>query len=723
MKRTSANPIVIFLGLILSLSQRTNAQNWETKNPFPPTATLRQVKTLSPGLSVIAGDLGNILVTTDGGSTWRSQVFNSMEAPMRLTFTDDMTWWVVGTGGLVSKTTDAGKTWNVLLSDIMLPTLYDAYFPDPLHGLVLGERTVINGIEVSLAPVLMRTQDGGATWSTEYSNVGYLTSLYFLDRNYGWASSGTQLLRTTDGGQSWTGMPAPPAGGLHAPTFFDRRRGICWGCAWTGSQNVTNIFVTADSGSTWTEVLDTALFMKPPNVVNEHELWAADVSTVLHSTDGGRSWTTALLSYDDEFEDVAVDGVNVIAVGTNGRIWQSTDSGHSWKQKFNGPRNVLRSISFIDSTGWAVGGGTAWPNHPLGTVLLRSRDRGEHWDSLSSPTNQYLYSVSFADHNTGWLGGPGGLILKTTDGGTNWVPEGDSASGTINQIRFLDVLNGWAVSSDGTIQWTTNGGDTWRLSVTNRPPVNMTDIWMNDLKHGFAVGASNTLLRTSDGGMSWDWIGITVSFDYYGVFFLNSQKGFVAGSEGHVLKTTDGGDSWYVFNLGTHTLRSVGFVSPDTGYAIGDLGSMVVTNDGGNLWGPQSPGSWNSLFRIASFPGVGTWIVGENGAILHFAPTIQTPTTAVHLNPLVPTKSSLYQNYPNPFNPSTTIPYSLPQRSHVTLTVFNTLGQLVATLVNETEDAGNHNVRFDASALASGVYFYRIQSGSFVQTKRLVILR
>jgi hypothetical protein len=84
---------------------------------------------------------------------------------------------------------------------------------------------------------------------------------------------------------------------------------------------------------------------------------------------------------------------------------------------------------------------------------------------------------------------------------------------------------------------------------------------------------------------------------------------------------------------------------------------------------------------------------------------------------------SLAQNYPNPFNPSTTIRYALPNRAHVTLTVFSTLGQQVATLVNENQEAGYHDVRFDGSGLASGVYFYRIQAGDFVQTKRLLILR
>jgi hypothetical protein len=89
----------------------------------------------------------------------------------------------------------------------------------------------------------------------------------------------------------------------------------------------------------------------------------------------------------------------------------------------------------------------------------------------------------------------------------------------------------------------------------------------------------------------------------------------------------------------------------------------------------------------------------------------------------VPASYSLAQNYPNPFNPSTTIRYHLPNLSHVTLAVFNTLGQQVATLVQAQQEAGYHEVKFDGTALASGVYFYRLQAGDFVATKQLLLLK
>jgi len=100
--------------------------------------------------------------------------------------------------------------------------------------------------------------------------------------------------------------------------------------------------------------------------------------------------------------------------------------------------------------------------------------------------------------------------------------------------------------------------------------------------------------------------------------------------------------------------------------------------------------------------------------------------TATTVDPPVgdgPQLMALHQNYPNPFNPLTTIPFDLPIRSLVTLTVFNMLGQSVSTLVNGEQAAGYHEVKFEGNKLASGVYLYRMQAGSYVETKKLLMIR
>ncbi len=98
------------------------------------------------------------------------------------------------------------------------------------------------------------------------------------------------------------------------------------------------------------------------------------------------------------------------------------------------------------------------------------------------------------------------------------------------------------------------------------------------------------------------------------------------------------------------------------------------------------------------------------------------PTDVEDENP-VPDKFILNQNYPNPFNPSTTISFNLPNTNLVTLKIFNPLGQEVAILYNDILHAGPHNFTFNASELPSGVYFYRLEAGSFAQTKKMILLK
>jgi hypothetical protein len=92
-------------------------------------------------------------------------------------------------------------------------------------------------------------------------------------------------------------------------------------------------------------------------------------------------------------------------------------------------------------------------------------------------------------------------------------------------------------------------------------------------------------------------------------------------------------------------------------------------------------------------------------------------------NSSLPFSISLHQNYPNPFNPETAISFSLPKEEQVTLSVFNTNGQLVNQLVNEKKPAGNHSINFNASGLNSGIYFYTLETGSTKLNKKMLIVK
>ena len=144
----------------------------------------------------------------------------------------------------------------------------------------------------------------------------------------------------------------------------------------------------------------------------------------------------------------------------------------------------------------------------------------------------------------------------------------------------------------------------------------------------------------------------------------------------------------------------------------------------------RTPGhNWNALVGSQIYPGQAgqnvlvVWESNRSGRPHIYSRIVPLWLGAIGDRPQQGLAFELLQNYPNPFNPFTTIRYSLHARTHVTLAVFNTLGQAVATIVNRNEEAGFHDVRFDASGLASGVYFYRLVAGSYEDTKKFIIVR
>jgi hypothetical protein len=169
-------------------------------------------------------------------------------------------------------------------------------------------------------------------------------------------------------------------------------------------------------------------------------------------------------------------------------------------------------------------------------------------------------------------------------------------------------------------------------------------------------------------------------------------------------------------------------------------GDVVLANDGGGTFAITSgDGSFNldpdaSLqVEVAFTPdGAGNFSgqieISHNAAnedgpvVVNLAGTGAEPTGADLLSD-VPTEFSLWQNYPNPFNPATQIRFDLPESAHVRLDVYNSLGQRVATLVNETMSAGSHEVSFNAGQLSSGHYLYRLEAGSEVFTRTMTLIK
>ncbi|MFN0158455.1 MAG: T9SS type A sorting domain-containing protein, partial [Bacteroidota bacterium] len=160
------------------------------------------------------------------------------------------------------------------------------------------------------------------------------------------------------------------------------------------------------------------------------------------------------------------------------------------------------------------------------------------------------------------------------------------------------------------------------------------------------------------------------------------------------------------------------------------------TNYGLNNWVVDLTTAWKYFSRVFTTTGfAGT--TSDSRLRFWFAPydaagdkfyldnvVLEKASLAKGIVPVeVPTDFALHQNYPNPFNPTTAISYDLPVALQVSLRVYDLLGKEVATLVDEIQDAGYKSVEFDASTLASGVYFYRLQTGEFISVKKMIVTK
>ena len=168
-----------------------------------------------------------------------------------------------------------------------------------------------------------------------------------------------------------------------------------------------------------------------------------------------------------------------------------------------------------------------------------------------------------------------------------------------------------------------------------------------------------------------------------------------------------------------------------TGYATSPDGVTWTKFSGNPVLDVGPPGAWddNTMFPSEVIYDGTIYHMWYSGLNVSFFPwsigyAVDSTTTSVRkLKGDIPAAFALEQNYPNPFNPSTTIEFSLPRTSQVTVKVYNMLGESVASLVDEELNVGTYTTQWNASGMASGVYFYRIQTGDFVDTKKLLLLK
>ena len=384
------------------------------------------------------------------------------------------------------------------------------------------------------------------------------------------------------------------------------------------------------------------------------------------------------------------------------------------------------------------------------------------WDSTSVGQGISMRGVAMTSRSTGMAGGDSGIIVRTTNGGATWIRLNSGTTAPLSAIAMNDSLNGCAGGSN-VLRYTTDGGNTWSAANIH-VPVSIETIAFDRYGNGVLTGQGGVIYRSTDGGKNWTVANPITTNHLMKACFVDSAKAIAVGSALTIVRSTDAGLNWTLAQTGTGTLRDVSspspgcaladgfsgsrgilqrttnggqswdsvvvngvssfvlssFYSADTGYVFNSRGVMYRTVSGGKSWDTLGVGPISYSPSGVSITSANTAVLVGSSGMIYFA---VSPLTGIGSAVRGAQSFILSQNYPNPFNPSTTIQYTLPVKEHVVLSVFNTLGERIAVLVDEEEQEGRHQVRFDGSNLATGVYYYRLQAGTSATTKKLSLVR
>jgi photosystem II stability/assembly factor-like uncharacterized protein len=543
-----------------------------------------------------------------------------------------------------------------------------------------------------------------------------------------------------------------------------------------------NIYKSADMGTTWTPVtfLDPSQawtstyyssdFLSPDNfvavgafgLINEvasgtptcytnwlrpgtlYSIWAqsntgkviaggaasstTSFNQVMYSNDGGQTWalSTIMDSLDVDFNKIfMVDTLIGYAACEDYNVYKTTDGGLTWFQVTQPAVSTsdFETCAFVDAnTGYVFGASSG---------AFKTTDGGTTWTPLTTAITT-VYASHFINATTGFIGGSSGGFEMTTDGGATFTPVTTSmGTSAIYSVYMVNSNVGYLCGSTGKVNKTTDGGATWNSIDPGTYTPTLYSLDFKDENNGMVVGSTGQTFYTNDGGATWTWENTSMS-TVYGVyvekFSTDTSAAYICGTNSYIMKNQ-------------HVIVPVELASFSASINGDDvtLSWMTATelnNSGFQVERTTGKQNWTELGFIqghgtSSETQVYTFIDKDlvagtyNYRIkqIDFDGTYKYFNLKEEVDISAPSSYDLSQNYPNPFNPSTKIKYSVPVEGLVNIAVYNILGEKVANLVNSVQKAGNYELTFNATNLASGMYIYRMESGNYVSIKKMMILK
>jgi photosystem II stability/assembly factor-like uncharacterized protein len=722
--------MILIIILLLSTSCILAEDGWNWQNPRPQGNDLKDIFIIDRDHAVTVGEFGTVMRTSNGGADWQIQN-NAGGVPNTLNgvfFINAQTGWAAGEKGTILRTGNGGVSWTRQNSHTEID-MYDIYFIDEQKGWCAGRwgkllkttdggqnwQAVISGTQRALKTivftdqdngwiaghggVILHTENGGNSWKYQALDKGaHFQSIHVVNANTAWvAGEDGFVYQTKDGGQNWQKKEHAFSGDILSIHFFDDSRGILCGYATEYNEGIKyqgagTILTTDDGGATWQiQVADTISPLKNMRLLPSGSGWAVgDRGYIIAIEENGKQHAVQSKSVPGVFYSADfIDNNNGWVVGYQ-TIIHTSNGGDKWESQEAEGISELLGVHVIDeNTAIAVGGEliSSGNDFKIHSQILKTEDAGKTWRYIRNQTMEYVFDIEFVNANTAWVVGYPNLIAKTTDGGQTWQTQTTASDNLFWAVTFIDASTGWAVGNSGRIRKTTDGGATW-ISQRSGTSLYLYDVVFLTAQKGWIVGEGGTILKTEDGGENWTKINSPKMTTFNSIFFIDANHARIVGNRGVLLRTDDGGNTWYDLPSGTEEdLSCVYFADDQTGWIISYQGTILKTTTGG----------------------------------------INNTEQQYIADDLLPTKLILQQNYPNPFNAETIISYAVGANGHspqhVELSIYNILGQRVATLVSERQQAGQYRVKWDASGFTSGIYLCKLNAGQYQAVKRLVLLK
>ena len=666
--------------------------------------------------------MNGIYVSTNGGSQW-TKVTTGLDGEALIGMCKDSfgNLYALTVWGAIFKSTDEGYNWTLKID-----------LPGVAFDIELDSNNKIFAASSSsgtTSQAIFRSTDLGNTWVMVNPQMTF--NLFIDEQNNIYAGNFNQLQISTDGGDSWISYnnissEIRDVSAINGKTFTGTLKGVRitedLGNNWklgfkdparyckvndlikTSSGKiiagtVDGIYSTTNDGINW----DSTFVNQNVSTIETDRLGNIYTSTyqLYISNDDGNTWSNCLPA-GSSISNFHVSANNsVIANGyinNSGSIFRTTDQGVNWLNLGEfGSINGVGSIQSVnqDTSGYVLFGSYMYTYVPGGYIieekyLWRTSNNGSDWNVIQS--NIYFTDIQFFNdtlyltaRNTGYFNSPAG-IYKSPNKGATLIPINNGIINKNGKKIRKSSSNILICLTDDGIYRSLNYGEYWtKLNLSGLVSTAINSFYCD--KNGILYAATNNGIGVFIGELPVELTSFNASITQNKVQ-LNWETATELNNNGFEVQRKLENSDWITIGF----VQGKGTTTEPTTYTYLDDVSDFISN--------------KIYYRLKQ--------IDYNGNY-EFSNEVEVIT--------LPLEYSLSQNYPNPFNPTTKIKYEVPENTNVTLEVFDVLGRLIKTLVNENKSAGRYEVEFNASELSSGLYLYKISAVGFEQTRKMVLLK